>query len=75
MILKDFRYAVRTLLANRAVTLVAVACLSLGIGVNATMFSVVDGVLIKPFPFADPDRLLSVLAMNPPRGINQGLMS
>ena len=73
--LKDFRYAVRTLIANRGVTLVAIACLSLGIGVNATMFSVVDGVLIKPFPFADPDRLLSVLARNSQRGINQGLFS
>jgi putative ABC transport system permease protein len=75
MLLQDFRYAIRTVIANRGVTLVAVACLSLGIGVNATMFSVVDGVLIQPFPFAEPDQLVVVNSNNPKRGINIGVLS
>jgi putative ABC transport system permease protein len=75
MLLQDLRYAFRTVFANKAVTLVAVACLSLGIGVNATMFSVVDGVLIQPFPFADPQRLVVLAANNPKRGITRAVPS
>jgi putative ABC transport system permease protein len=75
MLLQDLRYAVRTLIGNRAVTLVAVACLSLGIGINATMFSVIDGVLIQPFPFADPDRLVALNTTNLKRGVNLGAIS
>lgn len=75
MLLKDIRYAIRTLAAHRGVTLVAIACLSLGIGVNATMFSIVDGVLIKPFPFRDPDRLVALNTKNPARGINLSVLS
>src|SRR5688500_11506792 len=70
MLLQDFRYAIRTVVANKAVTLVAVACLSLGIGTNATIFSVVDGVLIQPFPFADPDRIVVVNANHPKREVH-----
>jgi putative ABC transport system permease protein len=75
MILKDLRYAFRTLLSNRGVTLVAIACLSLGIGVNSTMFSVVDGVLIQPFPFADPDRLIVLHTMDTKRGEGRSVLS
>jgi putative ABC transport system permease protein len=48
MLLQDIRYALRTFLKGRAVSAIVVACLALGIGVNATLFSVVDGVLIQP---------------------------
>ena len=75
MLLQDFRYAFRTIVANKAVTIVAVACLALGIGTNATMFSVVDGVLIQPFPFAEPDQLVAVNSKNSKRGINLGALS
>jgi len=75
MILKELRYAIRTLLGNRGVTLVAIVCLALGIGVNATIFSVVDHILIRPFPFRDPDRLLSALIKNPQRGVNLSTLS
>src|SRR5262245_31614843 len=57
ILLQDIRYALRTLLKDRAVSAIVVACLALGIGVNATLFSVVDGVLIQPLPFASPERL------------------
>jgi predicted permease len=75
VLLQDLRYAVRTLLANRLVTVVAVVCLSLGIGINAMMFSVIDGVLIQPFPFADPDRLVALNSANLKRGVNIGSIS
>src|SRR5215475_8010327 len=58
MLLQDTRYALRSLLKDRAVSVIVVACLALGIGVNATLFSVVDGVLLQPLPFASPERLV-----------------
>lgn len=58
MLPQDIRYAVRSLVLDRGVTIVVVTCLALGIGINATLFSVIDGVLIQSLPFADADRLL-----------------
>jgi putative ABC transport system permease protein len=58
MLLQDIRYAVRSLLKDRAVSAIVVACLALGIGINATLFSVVDGVLLQALPFTSPDRLV-----------------
>jgi len=58
MLFQELRYAVRSLVADRGVTVIVVACLALGIGINATLFSVIDGVLIQSLPFAEPDRLL-----------------
>jgi putative ABC transport system permease protein len=57
MLWQDIRYAVRSLVMDRGVTAVVILCLALGIGINATLFSVVDGVLIQPLPFQEPDRL------------------
>src|SRR5262245_33608327 len=57
-LLQDIRYALRTLLKDCAVSAIVVACLAMGIGVNATLFSVVDGVLLQPLPFASPERLV-----------------
>jgi len=58
MLIQDIRYAVRSLLKDGAVTATVLLCLGLGVGINATLFSVVDGVLIQPLPFEDPDRLV-----------------
>ena len=58
MSFQEIRYAFRSLLKDRAVTAIVVACLALGIGINATLFSVVDGVLLQPLPFVEPDRLV-----------------
>ncbi len=75
MLIQDLRYALRSLVVHRAITVVAVACLSLGIGINGAMFSVIDGVLIQPFPFADPDRLVVLYSMNQKRGVGRALLS
>jgi putative ABC transport system permease protein len=75
MLLQDLRYAVRSIAANRAVTIVAVVCLSLGIGMNGAMFAVVDGVLIQPFPFKDPDRMVVLYTTNQKRGVTLSLLS
>ena len=56
--LQDVRYAFRTLSRSRMFALIAVACLAIGIGVNTTIFSVVNAILLRPFAFTDPERLV-----------------
>ena len=55
---RDLRYAIRTLIRMRGVASVAILTLALGIGATTTMFSVVYALLLRPPPFADPDRLV-----------------
>ena len=58
MLLQDIRYAVRGLWQARGFATVAILCLSLGIGLNTAIFSIVDGIILKPFPFEDPERIV-----------------
>ncbi|MGH7632736.1 MAG: hypothetical protein ACRENC_03335, partial [Gemmatimonadaceae bacterium] len=63
---RDVRYAVRVLVAHRAFSLLAIVCLALGIGATAAIFSVVNGVLLKPLPYGHPDRLVGAWHDLPP---------
>src|SRR5690348_18499106 len=59
-LLQDFRFALRTLRQRAGFAAVALATLALGIGATTVMFTVINGVLLKPLSYPDPERLVTL---------------
>jgi putative ABC transport system permease protein len=72
-LMQDFRFAIRTLTKAPLFTTLCVLCLSIGIGLNGNIYSAVYAVFQRPFPFAEPERLVSVQERNQ-RGIENQTM-
>ena len=75
MFLQELRYAARSVTRNRAFTAVAVLCLAVGIGVNSTIFSVVNGVILRPYPYHEADRIVVLDSTNRRLDVRQGGIS
>ncbi|MEO5511712.1 MAG: ABC transporter permease [Longimicrobiales bacterium] len=65
---QDVRYGVRTLLKDRGFTIAALLTLALCIGANTAMFSIVNSVLLKPLPFAESERIVTIFNSYPKAG-------
>src|SRR5688500_6054115 len=59
-LIQDLRYGVRMLGRNPSMAIAAILCFALGIGVNSAIFSIVNGVLIRPLPYRDADRIVVI---------------
>jgi predicted permease len=70
---QDVQFAIRLLVKDKWFTLVAATALALGIGVNATVFTFVNAVLIRGMPFEDPDRILALNSFDAGRSRDMGV--
>jgi putative ABC transport system permease protein len=68
-LIQDIRYGFRMLLKHKGFTAVAVLALALGIGANTAIFSLVNGVLLRPLPFPGAERIIYIEGKNPAAGI------
>ncbi len=64
----DLRYAIRSLTKSRSFVAITVLTLAITLGANATIFALIDAVLLRPLPFAEPDRLVALWNANPEDG-------
>jgi putative ABC transport system permease protein len=68
---QDLRYGVRVLWMRPGFTIIAIATLALGIGACTALFSVVNGVLLRPLPYRDAERIVTVWQNHPARGVER----
>ncbi len=67
---RDVAYGVRTLRKNPGFAIVSILVIAIGIGANAALFTVVRSVLLRPLPFADPNRLVMLYGQDDPKNPN-----
>ena len=72
---QDIRYGLRLLAAQPGVTIIAVVTLALGIGANSAIFAAVDAILLRPLPYADPDRLMMVWEKRAAEGVMNNVVA
>ena len=73
--MQDLRYAIRSLLRAPAFTLAAVLTLGLGIGSATAVFSMLEGVVLRPLPYAEPDRLVTLWGVNREKSLDHEQLS
>ena len=69
---QDFRFGVRALRSAPGFSIVAIAALALGIGATSAIVTLLYGVMIRPLPFPDPDRIVTSISTREMRGIRDG---
>ncbi len=73
--MNDLRYAFRQLVKNPGFTAVSLLTIALGIGANTAVFSLVNGIMLKPLAYPQPEQLVALWERDPRRGFEQGLVS
>src|SRR5437867_10512059 len=73
--LRDVLHAFRQLRLNPGFATIAICVIALGIGANTAIFSVIDAVILKPLPYAHPERLVMLWETRPDRGSQNNVVS